>query len=908
MREWLAKLRDWTRRDQLDRELREELQFHQEHIERDAHSIHNVDVASDDSQARYSNARHTANRQLGNTTRIREAARELWSVPWLDNLQQDVRYAIRGLRRNPGFTLTVVLTLSLGFGVNAAIFSLLDRLFAQAPAGIANASTLKRIYVTQQHGPSDVTVRDQYNYPEWVDIRNGLGNLPCAAYATDSTRLGRGDNQTVASVTYTDAAYWSTLGVLPLVGRTFSIDEGRIEVPSDVVIISNAMWTRQFEKRKDIVGQTLSIGGNQYVIIGVAPANFTGLELGATDLWLPLGAMPMAEYGARRFWYQVRSNYRLHAVARVPENANVAPLDARVTTAFRVGSIAAGYESDSSATVAISSIIVARGPMKEGQELLISTRLAWVSLLVLIIACANVANLLLTRLLERRREIAVRLALGVSRGRLATQFLVETVALALLALGVALALGIWAGGVLRAVLLPATHWTGAVFEWRLVLALTALAFVAAVVIALVPIVHVKRFSGSDVLKSGQRTTAKGGNRLRTLLLVGQTSLAVLLLTGAALSVESLRRIMSINTGYDLNQLATARPGLPGSRGGESTGRDAEVGIGLNAVAERLSRVVGVDGVALAWHSPMGGYMSTVMRVPGFDSIPKLKGNQPALRAVSAEYWRVVGLRSVRGRVTALSDVEGAPLIVVVNETMARTVWPGRDAIGQCIELYRDSNCRTVVGVVRDTHLYLLVEESRMIMYTPLAQAGANGRALKPAALIVRALPGRLPASVVALRNLLNEMLPNADLGLTTVRETIAPQYRPWQLGALLFSALGALGLLVVAVGLYGVIAFGVRQRMPELGIRVALGAERRNIVLLVMQQGVMNVGFGLVVGMAIAIALSRFMSSMLYNTSLGDPFIVLAVAMIMVVTAIIASLVPAWKAGSVDPLVALRNE
>lgn len=896
MRELFARLLDWTCRDRLDRELREELEFHRQQLVREV-------GGTNDAQGR-EDAHYAARRRLGNLTGIREAARERWSVPFVEHVSQDLRYAFRGLRRSPVFTLTIVVTLALGLGVNAAVLSLVDRLFNTLPAGVFRAESLRRVYVD-----GETRVRDQFNYPEWQDLSRAAESTPMTTYAADSTRIGASGNESFVGATYTDAAYWSVLGVHPILGRSFGVDEARIEVPVRVVIISHSLWRRRFNARPDIIGQSMQVNGNRFDIIGVTPKSFQGTEVSASDVWIPLGSMPMMEFGKGRTWYQIRSDTRLKAVLRMSPSAASGNLEARLSQAYRIGSVAAGYQGDTIARIMLGSIISARGPVKAGPELMITKRLAWVSALVLLIACANVANLLLTRLIERRREIAVRLALGVSRSRLATQFVMETLVLTSISAAGALVVGSSTGKFLRTLVLPGTYWQGDVLERQHLTLLAGAALLTALMIALVPILHVRKFGNNDVFRSGQRATSASGNRMRNMLIVSQTSLAVVLLTGAALCVESLRRVMAVDVGVDTHSLAIARPTILGARGAEDPERANDIGMGLTAAGERIAAIPGVEAVAFALHAPMHGYISQVVSVPGIDTMLFRHEGLPAVHNVSPQYWHASGIRLIRGRLFAATDGEGMPPVVVINETMASKVWPGRDPIGQCVILARDeAPCRTIVGIVPDTHRRRILEPSVMQLYVPLAQASRTGRGRAPSAIIVRASPDRMPLVLQATRRELTAALPTAVLRLSTLQDALKPQFHQWRLGATLFTALAGLGLLVAAIGLYGVISYSVRQRLHEIGIRMALGAERRRIVVGVLRQGVLNVLAGFAGGAVLAVILSRFMSALLYDTSLRNPAILAGVGAAMLVTAIAASILPAWTAAGVDPVSALREE
>lgn len=851
-----------------------------------------------------------ARRRFGNLGALVETSRDGWGTRWLDIVSQDARYAARGLRRNPVFSTVVVLTLTLGLGVNAAVFSLLDQLFRRAPSGVATPETVRRLYVTQQWGDRSTTVRDIFNYPAWQSIRSSVDPaIAMSAYASDTVRLGAATEARFVAVSYTDSSYWSLLNVHPQIGRSFAGHEATIEAPANVVIVSDAFWRTHLGARPDVLGETLELGQRRYSVIGVAPRDFTGVDLESTEIWLPLGAMPIADYGPGRLWYQIYGAPRLHVLLRAaPERWSA--LRGRFTTAFRDGLLAAGYRPDTTSTVSTGPVIAALGPMAPRQEVLISSRLAWVSILVLLIACVNVTNLLLARLLERRREIAVRLALGVSRARLATQLLVESVLLGAIAGGCAVTVGGWAGALLRRILMPDVHWGGSTIEPRLAIMTGAAAVLVSAVVGVAPITQVRRLVNADALKSGTRSTPHAGRRMRGSLVAVQTALAVVLLAGAALFIQSLRRVLDVNLGYDAEHVVFAEPALIGTRGGEETGHNTVLRTGLIEAGRRLAGMPGVEGVAFASHAPMAGtYMSTV-RIPGVDSVPTLDGNRPALQQVSSEYWHVIGIdRALRGRLTTDADVAGAPLVVVINESMARTIWPDREAVGQCIETDRPpSPCRTIVGVVPDVHQFNVVEQPRMQYYLPLDQASSSGTAARPVAIIVRAASGRTAFVRELLRRTLTETLPNADLHLADTPQLIEPQLRPWRIGALLFSGLGLLALVVTAIGLYGVLAYGVRGRTRELGIRVALGARRDGIARMIVAEGVRLAAFGLVAGLGLAFVAVRALGSLIYGTSLRDPAVVLAVVVAVLATAVFATLVPALRAASVDPLVALQSE
>ena len=828
----------------------------------------------------------------------------------LEIATQDIFYAVRGLRRRPGFTAVIVVTLSLGLGVNTAVFSLVSRLFANAPFGVHEPAQVRRLYLAEPQPGGPAQIGDRFNYPQISDLRSALGDsVAFTTYLADSVRLGNGDRARFATVHYTDANYWPLLGLRPAIGRSYDGTEARIEAPTSVAVVSDAFWKRELGERRDVVGHTIELAGRPTTVIGVAPPGFTGPDVGATDLWLPLGVMPMPAYGAHREWYQIRGVFRLRALVRIPSADRTRATEQRLTSAFRAGSIAAGYRGDTAAVVTTGPLAAALGPMTPSQETLIATRLAWLSLVVLLIACANVANISLARLIDRRREIAVRLALGVSRSRLAAQMLTETLLAAALSCLGALALGLFGARALRALLMPQVHWETTAIQWRVVLAIAVAAVLAGICVTLVPLSFVSRFAGLDALKAGHRATPGTGRRARGALVMCQTALAAALLVGAGLLLRSLGRVLTVDVGYDVARIIYATPTMLGSRGGEDGSRTAELGDGLREAARRLAATPDVERVALASSGPMAGYYSTVLSVPGLDSIPLLAGEEPAGRDVSPEFWRAVGITARRGRVTNDRDVAGQPLVVVVNEAMARVVWPGHDAIGQCLVVGPPSMpCRTVVGIVSAVHQAKVIEPEHMQFYLPLAQATRDGTERPPRAIIVRTAADRVPEAVRAVRRVLDDALPNADLRLRDMRAALEPQFRPWRFGAILFGTLGALALCVALIGLYGVIAYGVRRRTHELGVRLALGAQRPVVVRMIVAEAVVIVAASVVVGVVAALLGARFVSDLLYDTSASDPIVLTAVAVLLLAGGVVASSLPAWRASRVDPMVALRAE
>jgi putative ABC transport system permease protein len=896
MRELLARLRDWLRRDTLDRELREELAFHRAQTERDlAH------VSDPHERARLSALR------LGNTTNIVEASRERWSLPGLDQLMQDVRYAARGMRRNPSFTIVVVLILSLGLGANLSVFSVLDRIYIRPPAGVANPDALRRLYVQSfyENGSSDI--RDSFNYPEWRDLTAGLDGLPTSTFSRDSAKFGSGATERQLRVVYSDAAYWKLLGVQPAMGRAYDSTESRVETPTRVAVLSHAFWEREFGSRPSVIGESIELSDKRHIIIGVAPKNFAGVDPGTTDVWMPLGDMPMAEGEPGVFWYQIRGMRRLQVLVRLRDEQSATAYAERATRGLRIGLIAGGFAYDSNSVISIGSLNVAHGPIQRSQSGLIATRLAAVCFAVLLIACANVTSLLLARSLERRRELAVRLAMGVTTARLGVQLFIESMLLVGLASLVALLVVMWCGSVLQQLVAPELALDGAVFDRRLLLTALVAVMIISIGVTLFPLVHLHRNRSLDPLRSGTRISSSGV-RTRNVLTVIQTAVAVILLVGAGMCLRSLQQVLSIQIGMDVDRLTYARPVLLNGRGGSDPSRRAELPIGLTAIARDLHSHPSVERISLSSHAPFGSYSMVPVRVSASDSEPKLNGFPPATRNIDGNYWHVVGMRATRGRLFDERSVRTDGLVIVINESMARHVWKDASPLGQCVYLYTDNLCRTIIGVVADVRTGRVVEQQSMQMYTPLSQGSRGGKPITPSTIIVRARSGQLAQAESELARAVDRAFINARPGLQTLSARIELQYQPWKLGALLFSAMGILGTFVAAIGLYGVLAYSVRQRMHEMGIRVALGAQTVDVMRLVTARGTLLTIAGIVSGIAIAAWSAKFIEPILYLQPSRDLMIYACVSVAMLCAGLLATVAPARRAARADPMVTLRTE
>ena len=843
-------------------------------------------------------------------TRIdRRIARRHDAWLWADAVRNDLRSSVRRLSRRPAFAAAVVITLALGLGVNAAMFSFLDRVFLRAPAGLGDPGSLRRVWLLNhdekgalQASPLGVSAEAA------TALETALSGRASLALFDDQLLGVGGDSLTSRStVIRASANYLPLLGVRAELGRLFSTDEANLEAPAAVAVISDAMWRSRFGGDSSVLGKRLDLESVGFTIIGVASPGFAGVDLERTDVWVPLGEKPI---GFDQLMWPMGSGPTFGVLARLRDSNDDASLQAAATSIARqFDARAAGIRRqggfgrptfDSLERVVTGPIVEARGPGRERKEVSIATRLGGVAIIVLLIACANVINLLLGDAVARRREIAVRVALGISRTRLAWLLVAPSVVLALAAgAGAGASAGI-TGALLRTRLLPDVHFADSGFSWRPIAFTLLAALAAGALTGIVPAVQTARADVTSFLKAGAREGVVQRSRLRSLLVALQAALSVVLLVGAGLFVRSLRNVEQIHLGYDVARLVSAGVRLPGYAPWDSAT--------AARAAEQLRHVPGVEQVAMATNAPLSG---GVLLTRFFTATDSAHGdlahhdieNVASFMGVSANYFTTAGIRIVRGR-GFRSDPGWS---IVVNETMAHEYWPGGNAIGQCMRLNKkDSPCYTVIGIAEDAHRRGVIEKPHSHYYVPLDHPAAKG--MEGYSMVIRADPARIGGVVAATQHILRSAFPTGVPRVDVVQDAISPAYRPYRLGAALFSAFGILALLVATVGVYSTVSYSVTQRTHEFGVRIALGARLADVVRAVLQRALGPVVAGVVVGLGIAFATSRLVASLLYQVSPTDAFVMASVPLILVATAVAAATIPARRAAGVDPVEALRAD
>ncbi len=820
---------------------------------------------------------------------------------WWEGVSQDARHVARGLLRTPGFTVMVVITLALGIGANAVVFSLIDRLFFQPPEGVPHPEMVRRVEFTSTSPVTHKTfVRGVFNYPEFRSVAAALPTgVTAAGYVKDKLPLGSGENAPTLRVEYAVGNYFGVLGVRPEGGRFFEGDEQSPAGLSPVVVISHELWTRYFAGRRDALGDSLRIGAHEYTVIGVAPPGFQGIGLDATEVWLPFNTLSR---GARRKadWYEQPHTLYVHILARGAWPAELHAATAAVTNALRASEVV----HDSTAIASLETLRGAPEAEFHAGEFSISRRLGGVATIIFLIACANVANLLLVRALGRRRETAVRLALGVGRRRLATQFMSEALLVAIGGGVVATLLTWWASRALRHLLLPSVQWGSDVLTTRVIVFAIAAALVAGIAAGIVPAIQAGDPELAESLRGGVREGRAMRSRTRTALLIVQTALSVVLLAGAGLFIRSLRQVQGIDIGYDSDRVVFAYA-VP-SR--EDTAAVRKVHAMLPTLAERLAHLPDVERVSLAAMAPMNGFSTNDVFIPGIDSLAPIGPfGVPTFSVVSPEYFRTVGIAIRAGRGFDDGDVAGSEPVVVINQTMAHSYWPKGGALGSCIMLgKRSAPCSRVVGVASDSRVLNIIEDAAPSYYVPIAQAP---RGYGASVMVIRTRSGRTDAAVAAITSELRPSLgSSARPRVQSMEETLASDFHRWKLGASLFSVAGILALLVAGIGIYSTVAYMVGQRTHEIGVRMALGARSGNIARAVIGHGIGIVAAGVVAGVLAALAMGSLVASLLYGVRPRDPLVLGSVAMTLMFVAVAACLIPAWRAIRVDPMETLRAE
>jgi len=781
------------------------------------------------------------------------------------------------------------LALALGLGANTAIFSVVKAVLLN-PLPYPDSGRLVWVRESNPGGDIPDEPASEPNFNDWRTQSRSFEGL--AAFAnTALTMTGEGEPERVPGVA-ASANFFQVLGVAPALGRGFMPEE-EAAGKNRVVVISDGLWRRSFGASPKALGQTLTLNGNPYTVVGVAPPDFKNPVRGQRppEMWVPL---------AFNFDQSRRRSDYLSVVGRLKEGAAVEQASADLS------GIAARLAQEYPATNAGWGVTVV--PLHE--RVVGDVRPAlWILMgvvgFLLLIACANVANLLLARAAVRRQEIAVRSALGARRGRLVRQLLTESLLLSFAGGGLGLLLAAWGVELLVALSpgnIPRLDEAG--LDARVLLFTFAVAVVTGGLFGLLPALSASKTDLAESLKEGGSrgsTAGQGARRLRNSLVVSEIAIAVVLLAGAGLMVRSFQSIQAVDPGFRPERVLTFDLSLPAARYKE----DAQLTGFYDQLGARAAALPGVERAAVTSALPLSGGDILSFVIEGRPELPPEKVQDAEYSTVSPEYFDVMGIRLVSGEKFTERDRAGAPAVTLISETMARKYWPGEDPVGKRINLGDPARSpwRTVVGVVKDIRREALDKEPYPQMYSPIAQFPRRGLS------VVARASGDPLGLVPAVRRELAGL--DKDLPLSNVRtmeQVLAESVARRRFQMLLIAAFAGIGLLLAAVGIYGVISYSVAQRRHEIGVRMALGARAPDILRLVVGQGLGLALAGVGVGLLAAFALTRVMSSLLYGVSATDPVTFACVSLALLGVALLACLIPARRATKVDPMVALRYE
>jgi putative ABC transport system permease protein len=855
-------------------------------------------------------ARAAAVRKLGNRTRVREEIYDMNTIGWIDEIWRDVKYAARLLRINKGFAAIAVLSLALGFGANTAIFELLNALRLRA-LPVSHPEQLARIRIENDSGMSGGFDGRHPNLtnPLWETLRQGQQAFSdLFAWGTPNFELTAGGISRIAAGLWVSGDYFTTLGVRPLIGRLLTASDDRRGCAAPPAVISYGFWQQEYAGSLSVLGQTLTLDRHPYEIVGVTPADFFGVEVGHTfDVAVPLCAEPysnplsnldrkdnwfLAAIGRLKpGWSSTRATAHLEAISPALFRAtlpNYRPEDEKAYLAFRLGAFPAA--------TGVSDV---RSDFEAPLWLLLAT-----AALVLLIACANLANLMLARATAREREVAVRLALGASRGRIVRQMAAESALIALCGAAAGALLARWLTSVLVAsiatererIFLAVEH------DWRVFAFIGLVASASCVIFGVVPALRATRMNAAAVMKAGGRgsTDTHERFRLRRVLVVVQVALSLALIVGALLFVRTFRNLATLDTGFVKDHLLVAEMNF--RQAGITRDRLAAV---YREVLERARRVPGVESAAQVRNVPIGGSFSN--RDIIIDGVSRPEHSN--FNAVSDRYFQTMGIALIAGRDVADRDAAAAPKVAIVSESFARVYFGGANPLGRTFQIDVAPGIQrptyTIVGLARDT-----TYNDLRLPFAPEFYAPAVQDPQYPLGSLKVIIRSSQPLETVtgAVAALAREENPAIVVDFRTMASRLHDSLLRERLMATLSGFFGGLAALIAAIGLYGVMSYTVARRRNEIGVRIALGADRRQVMRMVMGEAGGLVAAGLAIGVPAALAVTRFASALLFGVTPRDPATLGAAVAGLALVAALASYVPALRASRLEPIEALRDE
>jgi predicted permease len=811
-------------------------------------------------------------------------------------LLQDVKYAFRMLRKDAGFTIVAVLTLALGIGANTTVFSWLNATLLNALPGVANSS---QIVIAARGTNADPRV--SFSYPDYVDLRDSnhvFSGLTASGMFPIS--LTEKDRPLRLWGTIVSANYFDVLGVRPFLGRGFLPAEDAAPGNAPVVVLSYRLWQSRFAGDASLVGQTISLNSHPYTVVGIAPPEFQGSYSGLrADLWVP--AMMAEQLIPSWNLLTARGDNSLVLLGRLKPGIGRGEAQAELSTLMQ--EIAREYPADHPKRNTIALFPLWKAPYGAIQYLSpVLLMLTAIAGLVLLLACVNVANLVLVRGVSRSREMAVRLALGASRTRLVRQLLTESVLLSLLGGAVALVCTLWTSKSFMNLAPPSDLpiWISVSVDRSVLFISLAVSLLAGALFGVLPALRLSGMNPVGALKDETGSVAGGRRKARLSggLAVAQISLSLLMLISAGLMIRSFRNTQGFNPGFNpRNVLLASYDLLPtGYTSAQSVQFDQQL-------LAKLETLPGVRSAASSDWVPLGFSGNSDDFIPeGYDPGPHELISAGVAR-VSPDYLRTMEIPVLRGREFTAQDVAGSPLVVIVNQAVADRYWPGQDAVGKRLRFSGGEKWSTVIGVARNSNYYGLNEHPLNFVYLPMYQSYPSSTTVH---VRVSGDPGAFAATLQGAIHEINPHLPVYSIGTLSSRIQVASGVQ--RIAGSTVGLFGLLALVLASVGIYGVVAYSTRQRTHEIGIRMALGAAPSAIFRLVIGHGLRLVLLGVAFGLAAAFAVMRLLSSLLFGVSASEPFTFASVILLLAAVALFACYFPARRAMRVDPIVALRHE
>jgi predicted permease len=893
---WISRLRNLLHSARHGRDLDRELAFH---IAEKADDLvaHGLTRAQAERQARLS---------FGHRQGLKEETREAGILGWLESLVNDLRYAVRGLGGNPGFTLTVVLSLALGIGANTAIFSLLNSVLLKS-LPVAAPNELVQVTMGSEHS-------EEFTNPLWEEVRRTQDVFSGAfAFSSESFNLAEGGEARQVVGNYIGGDFFPTLGLAPAAGRLLTGADDYRGCPATVVL-GYGFWQAEYAGARDAVGRMLSLDGHQFQIVGVAPAGFFGVEVGReVQLYAPLCAEAIVQ-GANS-GLDERSRWFLEIIGRPKPGMQPAQMNARLaalSSGIFTATVPQGWDAEN-LKFYLSSVLETH-PARTGlSDLRLTYRSAlWMLMavvgIVLLIACGNVANLLLARGAVRQREIAMRLALGASRGRLVRQVLTECLLLALLGAATGFFFARWGSALLVRLLSSGRGgvWLDLSLDYRLLGFTIGIAVLTGVLFGLVPAWRATRVDPQIAIRAHGHGVIKGGSARFTIgkaLVLGQVALSLVLVLGAVLLLATFHTLATIDPGFRRDGLLAVR--MDQRSGGASAARRLSI---QHEVLDRLRLVPGVQSAASADILPISGMgWNGGIQVPGQPATEDFRDRVSWFNRISSDFFTTMGTRLVAGRDFGSADAVGSPPAAIVTEALGRKFFPGVSPVGR--QFSADAGpgehiSYEIVGVVEDSRYRSLRETPEPIVYL------SDRQTTEPSGAVTYLLRSDLPSSALVplVRSTIAEVDPRVSFSAFTVSQNLDRSLVRERLLAILSGFFGGLAILLALVGLYGIMSYSVAQRRNEIGIRLALGAERSGVLRLVLGEVGRLVVMGLGLGVVAALAAGRLVTSFLYGISAYDPVVVVATSGAVFLVGLAAGAIPAWRAARLDPVAALRED